>query len=488
MPKEVNMWWKTTVDSITVQDGGNVRAIAQVRFAPGSDTSGNYFAEENGVIHFLHNDNATLISAQCSFTTGTQTTWKYSTAITTELTNENVTKRRKVKKASQQHIGESQNISDRCVTTKNNPQKSTKQLASRPKRKIKPEQEEADCVSIDSTGTDSHFTDAQNTTISEMAIALNNVNSLYSGLKREVAALQGKVQDMDRERLSRAHNERTREKRMRLKYELEKQLKRSLTRTSGETCFAFSSVLRRYPFEFAIDCALSDFAAIAMDVNSQFTNGIRYEPSHPAITSGAHPLAQKHIVFDDCDDLLQWIGINNRFEKDSIRKKFMKKKGNAVLQILGGVHWDVENNQRSLHFFPGKSSSRGLPIEKTEEEIQPVLIEDSDAVPSVPTIVGHGPVGTISLLSTEWDSENNCFKGDFHVSSARTHINNISTSNILDFDAFTLSWKPLKGLRPQDLCMDNNEGGSIVLGKLVLYIPAVLFFGDQLTKKISDMT
>ena len=75
MPENVNMWWKTTIDSLTTQDGQSIRAIAQVTSDSGTDTAGNYFAEEKGVMNFLQNNSAVLLSRDSSFQTGSETTW-----------------------------------------------------------------------------------------------------------------------------------------------------------------------------------------------------------------------------------------------------------------------------------------------------------------------------------------------------------------------------------------------------------------------------
>ena len=67
MPRNVNMWWKTRVDSVTLQENQSIRAIANVTFDSGTDTAGNYFAEEKGTMHFLQANTSTFLSTHTSF-------------------------------------------------------------------------------------------------------------------------------------------------------------------------------------------------------------------------------------------------------------------------------------------------------------------------------------------------------------------------------------------------------------------------------------
>ena len=296
-------------------------------------------------------------------------------------------------------------------------------------------------------------------------------------------ALQVKVGVMDRDRIRRSQHERTREKRLYIRYEWNRLQRRSLKVNSGETCFTFSSAFKRFPYEFSIDCTLHDFAAIAADISSHFERGVQYMPSLPTITAEALPFQQKHIVFEKCESLFKWIGVSDR-ERKSIEVQSMKRKSNCTLQILGGAHWDIYNNQRSLNFFPGRSSSRALPIVKTEQELPPVLSEDVSVINASVSTQGSAPAPCITLNSTEWDASNGCFKDEFHLASSSTFIEKITPASILDFDAFTLSWKPLKNLRSQDTTSTLSHEEPIVLGKMVLYIPAVVFIGDQLSKRV----
>ena len=95
MPENANMWWETTIDLITTQDSQSIRAIAHVTFDCGKDTAGNYFAEEKGVMHFLHDNNAVLLSKDSSFQTGSETTWLHESDIQDDFITNINTKRAK---------------------------------------------------------------------------------------------------------------------------------------------------------------------------------------------------------------------------------------------------------------------------------------------------------------------------------------------------------------------------------------------------------
>ena len=74
-----------------------------------------------------------------------------------------------------------------------------------------------------------------------------------------------------------------------------------------------------------------------------------------------------------------------------------------------------------------------------------------------------GTAPCLTVQSVEWDDTNGCFNNDFYSSSSPTFMEKINPSSILDFDAFTLSWKPLKGLRSHDVSTGLDEAETIVL-------------------------
>lgn len=358
MPGDVEMWWKTKVDSIEIQDTNTIRAIAQVTFDAGSDTSGNYYLAEKGAMHFSHNNTATLLSSHSSFGSGSETTWRHQSEMGDELTNENNSKR--ARRTTQNNInkdGKHKNR-DRGTVTVRRSLRGKKMHSLRYQKKIKSEPTVSDG---DVTSDDRIQPQSLNSSVPQIAIAVSNLNTMISSLRTELSALQQKVGSMDKENISKIYSDKTKEKRMYLKHELLRQLKRSLSISSGETNYEFSSAIRRHPYEFSIDCTLKDFASISTDINTQFPDEVQYLPSLPTIACEAQPLCQKHIVFNRCEDLLKWIGIVNNHNQRTIIEQTIKRKGSTILQLLGGVHWDVTNVKRSLHFFWDRVLREHLP-------------------------------------------------------------------------------------------------------------------------------
>ena len=69
--------WETCVNSITVYEGCNVRAIAGVTYQHGSDNSRNYYVEEKGIIHFMQGKIGLLFSSAGSLSNGSEASWKF---------------------------------------------------------------------------------------------------------------------------------------------------------------------------------------------------------------------------------------------------------------------------------------------------------------------------------------------------------------------------------------------------------------------------
>ena len=483
------MWWKTTIDQITIQDNETVRAIAQITFDSGSDAVGNFYAAESGVMHFLSERYAVLLSAHSSFSTGSQTTWKLQEELTTEIKSDRKVPRqlrvrpsRSVKQPGK-ISSEPQHLRNTNKSTGKIQKKRNKNPPSRVSKRIS----KAEPVPVDeSEDSDTEQKTQSHTEVQNNAIAINNLNTLYSTLQRELSALQNKVCSMDKERVIKTFTSRTKEKRMYIYHELSRQIRRSPNLSSGETEFKFSSALRRHPLEFSIECTLNDFSTIATDVQNRFPSGVRYLPSLPTIASQAQPLSQKHIVFDTVDSFLRWVGLKTESEINTYKKQVIRKKGKALLQVFGGVHWDQDDEKRSLNFFYGRSSSRSLPKIKSEDILHPAIAtaSDTDVVACSTTMLSNRGVSCISLPTTEWDDGNDSFGNEFDVSQALTHIEELRNSTILDYDAFTLTWKPLQGIRSQDINNFHSETERLVLGKLVVFIPAVIFFGDHLVEKV----
>ena len=486
-----NMWWKTTIDHITIQHNETIRAIAQITFDSGSDTNGNFYAAESGIMHFLSERSAVLLSTHSSFSTGSQTTWKLQTELKTEIRSDRkVPRQLRVRPTrSGKTTG---NTSTESVQLRNTMKSGRKiqrkgninSISRTSKRKSKAEP----VLLEESDNSDLEQQTQKSSEVQNNAIAINNLNTLYSTLQRELSALQTKVCTMDKARVIKTYTTRTKEKRMYIYHELSRQIRRSPNLSSGETQFKFSSALRRHPMEFSIECTLNDFSTIAADIQNRFTSGVRYLPSLPTIASQAQPLSQKHIVFDTCDSFLRWVGLKSENDINSYKNQVIRKKGKAILQLFGGVHWDQHDEKRSLNFFYGRSSSRSLPTIKSEDVLHTPTASDTDVVACSTTLLSAGGVSCLSLPTAEWDNGNGTFTNDFTLSQALTQIELITTNSILDYDAFTLTWKPLQGLRSQDINNFHTEDEQLVLGKLVVFIPAVLFFGDHLVEKLQSLS
>ena len=483
-----NMWWKTTVDKITIQDNETVRAIAQITFDSGSDTLGNFYAAESGVMHFLSERSAVLLSTHSSFSTGSQTTWKLQGELTTEIKSDRKVPRQLRARAprnvtpSSNNTGDSKQLRVNKKSARKIQQKANTSRNSRRKSKAEP-------VPVDESDDSELEPETQTPTeVQNNAIAINNLNTLYSTLQRELSALQIKVCSMDKARVIKTYTTRTKEKRMYIHHELSRQIRRSPNLSSGETHFKFSSALRRHPIEFSIECTLNDFSTIAADVQNRFPSGVHYLPSLPTIASQAQPLTPKHIVFETCDSFLRWVGLNTENDINNYKKQVIRKKGKTLIQLFGGVHWDPDDEKRSLNFFYGSSSTRSLPKIKSEDILDPATTaSDTDVVACSTTMLSTGGSNCFSLPTIEWDEGNDSFGNEFDASKALTHIEKITATTIFDYDAFTLTWKPLQGLRSQNTNNFSSEDERIVLGKLVVFIPAVLLFGDHLVEKLQKL-
>ena len=91
-------------------------------------------------------------------------------------------------------------------------------------------------------------------------------------------------------------------------------------------------------------------------------------------------------------------------------------------------------------------------------------------------------ISSISLPNTEWDEDNGSFRVDFEVSKGNQHMDLLSMNSVYEFDCFTMTWRPLSGLRPQDISeLDKAD----VLGKLVVHVPAVIFTGAPTCSRIN---
>ena len=185
MPENTNMWWKTKVESISVQADNSMRAIAQVLFESGNNTTGNYYDEEKGTMHFLQGNSATLLSVHSSFSTGSETTWKLEFEMKDEITYETTTTRtRRPRKCSMKVRNKKQ--SDRIISGKRKSTKDISKHKSQKKRSKRANTEEILCKSDSSSSdNDSTFTNPPTAeTEIHLAIAVGNLSSLYSTIQK----------------------------------------------------------------------------------------------------------------------------------------------------------------------------------------------------------------------------------------------------------------------------------------------------------------
>ena len=303
--------------------------------------------------------------------------------------------------------------------------------------------------------------------------------------QREVGAIQNKLSSMENDQVMETYDRKSMEKRMFIRYELRRLMKRSLSELRGEIGFNFSSMFRRCPLEFSVLCSLQDFSILCSDLNNKITEGVRYLPSLTTITSQIHPLSEKHVVFDKYETLLQWIGVASAEEMSGFLHHQVTRKQNHHLQVMGGAHWPLDDTTRPLNVFFGASCSRSIEGVKRDNVINAIASDVIEIVPSSTVFTSPDQKTCLSLPSTEWDCNNGTFKNDFRLSQGSANVNLISFSNIMDFDAFTLTWRPLPGLRSHDIPAINGE--RIVLGNLVVFIPAVVFTGQALCKLVKSL-
>ena len=498
MPDGKDTWWETTVDNLQLQATDRVRAIASVTFTEGTDGKGNTYASETGQVHFLTDNKLILISNHSSFDSGTETLWSFTPGQSTEAAHSPTVRQRPRRdrkasaklKASQIKTEPTLQKASTSTTHKNSQQRSPilSQRKARSgttvlgKRRRQTQQQPA-AIQCDSSENDS--TDRLGSL--ENANAIHSINSMYNELKLEVTALQKQVAALQANQVSRAHSARTEEKRLFLEHELKRQVKRMATGSAGEKVQKFSSALKRCPFEFSIDCALHDFSNISNDINNKHSNSVRFLPSLPNIQNECQPLSQKHIVFNTYSTLLEWLGIIHPDEVSTFTSQTCRRKGKKALRILGGATWDSDDDERSLCFFMGSSCIRQKPKVKVEDVIEISTTNPSSSVIPSPPCDHTNSTQCMFLASTKWDNDSASFKDTFCINRSPTLFQNISMKNIFEYDAFTISWKPLPGLRSHDIYKSVQGQTKIIPGKLVIYIPAVLFNGDSICATVTSL-
>ncbi|MEM1282776.1 MAG: hypothetical protein AAGG81_04405 [Chlamydiota bacterium] len=465
MPGGDSVWWETCVDSIDLHEGCNVRAIANVTYKNGSDTSRNFYAEEKGIVHFMRGKIALLFSVAGSLLNGSEATWKFTSELrpTDVLSISTTTPAHQVKR-SITHLGKPLNNSGSLKKVKFSRQ-GTGRLSSHDQTEVVSKERSLDIKNQ----------------VSDLTI-------LHSKLQGEVQALQGKFQSLQASIFHHNNPLRTLEKRLYIKHELRRLMKRTHSDMKGENQHTFSSLFRRCPLEFSIHCTLHDFSTICQELQIKYGSGVRFFPPLTCIQSNIHPLSQKHAVFDSYYSILDWIGISSNEELQTFVRHEVSRKGIHLLQVMGGAHWNMESNMQPLNIFVGKSCSRFLCSIKQEKTLDPIdsnTMNGIEAAPNRNISTRENKTSCISVPTTEWDHETGSFRNKFNVSQRPSNHHIINNNNILDFDAFTFTWRPLPGLRSQDI--SNIDSERIFIGKLVVYIPAVVFSGSETCQTIKQL-
>ena len=466
MPGNDYIWWETTVNTITLVNNSNIRAYAEVTYAAGEDNNGNFYTAETSSVQFLQGRSLRLASNTGTIGQGTTTTWRLQGELKTEDLSgtqnqqnrgRNETRGRPVR--NRKPRATSNNNTTKRVKLDNSLAEITTSTQP-PTTDIRPVQ------------TIQHSTEVRT---QDEAQSIGVLHDLYGRLQREVTAIQGKLSTLEGSNKQDKYDRDSLEKRLFIKHELRRLTKRTQLDLKGERGYRFSSTFRRCPLEFSINCSLQDFSFLAEDLNSTYMTGVRYLPSFTSIKSQIQPLSPKHLVFEKYTTLLDWIGICSREEQNYFLYQSIRRRKNHTLQVMAGAHWDVDNPMRPLNIFVGKSCSRFMDAVIREDTFEADALSDKI---EIDTTFSSPPQSTsISTPRTEWDDDNGAFVHQFGASMGATNFDHVSDSTLLDFDAFTVTWRPLPGLRSEDI--SNLRSERIVVGTLVVFIPSVVFVGES---------
>lgn len=469
MPGEVFMWWNTTIDHISTTADKNVRAAASITFAEGADTNGNLYKAEKGSVQFLGGNRLKASSNMNSFPSGSVTTWKpLATGATGEVKTQFLTN----------HKTERTSDSDESV------EYVQPQSLRRKRRRL-----------------NSHVI-SQDSTRPRLQSELSELRVLCGSLQQQVHALQERLTAVEYNEKRNATSSNVTQLKLFLKYDVMRCVRRTHSRITGENAAAFHSILRRCPIQFTLRCTLSTFTDFAKDLQQRVLHGVQYLPSSLALARATSPFKVRHIVFNDFYIFLSSLGILDIAAAKNlmVRKNF--RKNLQLLQLIGGAQWDDENDERPLNIFIGHSCIRTdishylSPAKKEPQELQGREMEEIEKVEEVTkTDAEQGQLTTaaadsdetkttISIANTKWSEDNGAFYCQFKQSSSNTFCNNVTYESVLDHDAFTLTWRPLQGLRPQQSFM---MGEQEVLGNISVYIPSVVVSGADLCNTISTV-
>jgi len=467
MPGNIFMYWDTIIDDITITNDKTIRATASITFSAGHDALGNFYEEEKGSVQFLSGNRLKASSNMQSFESGAETSWK-------QAGGRQDHKNTRIVKKEEDSTSEDSDPTVRYIGTDAAAFKTRSSTTVGRKRKY---QELVDSNSVD------------------------ELRVLCGTLQRQVNAVQARLSAVEYQHNQKQVSQTVRQVKMYIRYDIQRCIKRPHTKITGENDTEFHTILRRAPIQFSMACTLSDFTDLVSDLQSRFLSGIKYLPSSAVLSTGTNPLAPKHITFNNMYTLLSCLDINDmEAAKDLLVHKTFRKDV-QILQLLGGAQWDYDNDERSLHIFVGHGCDRSSvpPTVKQENvEVSDVICvddvdifregnpdeRDTEAAAMTNDPSASANIHCITLHNRKWSVENGCFLSKFELGAANTGTESITYSTLMDHDAFTLSWRPLPGLRPQHLTM---MGEQVVLGKLSVYLPAVLVIGAAPCKEVNSV-
>ena len=98
----------------------------------------------------------------------------------------------------------------------------------------------------------------------------------------------------------------------------------------------------------------------------------------------------------------------------------IRRRKNHTLQVMGGAHWDIENNKRPLNVFVGTSCSRSIDGVKVEDNLQADAA--TDTVHADDSFTSPHQTPSISTPTTQWDDDNGAFLKSFRSSTGATNF------------------------------------------------------------------
>lgn len=467
------MWWNTIIDNISSIDDKEIRAAASITFVEGCDTAGNLYKEEKGSVQFVAGNTLRASSDMNSFPPGSVTTWK--------------------------PIG-GRHTKTQFLTTS------------------KAEEKDDEDDDIEYIGTQSLRkrrrieTDVKETIMRpHIEKDVSELRVLCSSLQRQVYALQERLSSLEQKEKQQQISSNATQFKAFLRYDVMRCIRRNHSRLTGENAAAFHSVLRRCPVQFTLRCTLDTFIDLVKDLQQRHFKGVHYLPSQSLLSSSCSPFKPRYVVFNSFYTFLSWIGILDLAAAKSLLVRKTFRQNLQLLQMVGGAQWDDENNERPLHLFLGHGCIRTdvtkaacqfkrepqevLELESDEnEEITPASSDGDSKANSCKQVELKDKseaaaeleqdVPSLKLKNAKWSEDNGAFFCQFEQSAGKTSSNAVSYDSIFDHDAFTLSWKPLPGLRPQQLTM---VGDQDVLGNVSVYIPVVVVAGAELCNRLGAL-